>query len=293
MKHNIIPTTIVLCALSVVSFAAEPLPPHLERDGNVRFYVYHLDEFLKIRYAENSRWRENAERQLKKIFRSRGDNEEQPLDHRLIELADHLQDHFGADTVEVISAYRSPVFNKALKETGHNVADKSLHMQGLAMDIHLDEIRESDLRDYLKSLGLGGVGYYGNKLMVHMDFGPVRFWQDGAFSENTEIGVFNQKNPLKIRTDKLNYAPDEIVTFKFSPPLTGKTRAVLEKFQHGKWLAVESWEGQEISGSWKRVIQNKCFPNLTRFGKFRLHFENTGDWQNSNEFYVKKQCAAC
>lgn len=260
---------------------------NLRRDGVVRFYVYHTDEFAEIRYLdEKGQWREDASLKLKGIFRSRGDGEVFSLDKRLVELADHLQDHFAIDTVEVISAYRSPEFNRHLKETGHNVANESFHTKGLAMDIHLDEVDEADLRDYLLSLKLGGVGYYGNKLMVHMDFGPVRAWQDGGFVENTGIGIFNKSSIVSLRTDKLFYRLSELLKLASSGGATGDL--LLQKFHRGKWvtekaaLSVKS----EIELSQSFLKSDRDVGSV--YGKYRLRLEKGGAWQNSNEFYVKK-----
>lgn len=253
----------------------------------MRFYVYHTDEFAEIRYLDESEvWREDVLLQLKTVFRSREDGETFVLDKRLVEFADHLQDHFGIDTVEVISAYRSPEFNRHLKATGHNVANESFHTKGLAMDIHLDEIDEAEVRDYLQYLRLGGVGYYGNKLMVHMDFGPARTWQDGGFVQNTDIGIFNKALSLSLRTDKLFYRLSDVMKLTMSKGLSGKL--ILQKFYRGKWLTAKT--GAPI----KSVFElRESFLKADRdvgsvYGKYRLRYEKDGVWQNSNEFYVKK-----
>lgn len=257
-------------------------------DGTVRVHVYHTDEFAEIRYAREGEWLPDVDEKLRKLFRSRADDKEFVLDRRLIELADHLQDRFGADTVEVISAYRSPEFNESLKESGHNVARESFHMKGQAMDVHLDEIREDALRDYLLSLKLGGVGYYGGKLMVHMDFGPVRSWQDGGFTENTGIGVFNEAEPLKLKTDKLNYELNSRLTLLISKGAAGGGLA-LQKYFRGAWIGVGKADG-ETPGN---VALNAEFLDASGktpspYGKYRFRWTDGERWQNSNEFYVKR-----
>lgn len=148
----------------------------LEHDGTISIYVRHFDESVEVTYLdENGCWIPEIYQKLKYHFRSRGDGKEGDFDKRLVELADHLQDHFETDTVDVISVYRSPDFNQALRNAGRHVARSSYHMRGLAMDVHLPNVPDDELRDYLLSLKLGGVGYYPN-MMVHMDFGPVRSW---------------------------------------------------------------------------------------------------------------------
>lgn len=282
-----------------------PVPAlKLRVDGFLRLYSYHLDEFLEVQYKDPfGAWNVAAYEKIKKTCRSRDEHEKFAVDRRLIELADHLQDHFGADVIEIISCYRSSAFNKKLKTEGHSVASESFHTKGLAMDIHIDEIRESTLRNYLVKLGLGGVGYYGNRLMVHMDFGPVRQWTDGEWRNNTTIGLFNKASAWQLKTDKLFYTSGEDIQVTITGADEGSFPVVfVEKFVRGKWVQVNQL-------TLKRVHPHKRFPSVIRgddllvqtkrilddgteatpFGKYRLRFEHNGDWQNSNEFYIKKQ----
>lgn len=276
----------------------------LPADGRLRFYAYHLDEFIDVRYLDSSgQWDERAYQKIKNFCRSRAEGEDFEIDRRLMELADHLQDHFGADVIEIICCYRSPAFNKKLKAEGHNVANESFHTKGLAMDIHIDEIRESTLRDYLLKLGLGGVGYYGNRLMVHTDFGPVRQWSDGEWRNNTGIGIFNKTSAYHLKTDKLFYNLSEDIQVTMTGADEGPFPKVrVEKFVRGKWLDVADLELKKmhplrplllvIRGDVPLVQKNRVLADgseISAYGKFRLRFERGDDWQNSNEFYIKKQ----
>ncbi|MFH1356944.1 MAG: DUF882 domain-containing protein [bacterium] len=291
-------TFFVLFLLCVTPARATTLP----HDGKLRLYVYHVNEFLEVTYLdENGQWIDSAYEKINYIYRSRGDEQVGNIDKRLIELADHVQDHFNVDTIEVISGYRSPVFNKSLKDTGHNVANESLHTKGLASDIHIDEIKETTLRDYLLGIKQGGVGYYGDKLMVHMDFGPARAWYSGNFRENTEVGLFNEKSSIKIRTSKLYYNLHESQDIVFDGIHEKKKWAphvVLQKFHRGQWVTCSLVEfrlydnRKTLIQSWKkRIVLEPLFKNLQNmspFGKFRWRYEYGNTWQYSNEFYVKK-----
>lgn len=252
----------------------------LPHDGIIRVFNYHLKEFAEIRYLDESgQWIPQARLLLNHILRSRGDGLIAAMDERLIELADHLQDHFLADTVEIISGYRSPSFNHSLKLEGRDVANESFHTQGLAIDIHLDEVLESDLRDYLLSLKLGGVGYYGGLLMVHMDFGPVRTWNGGNYKDNTEIGEFNKASPLLVRTRHLTYALKSPVNFSISGSSHGELTMRIEKFFRGKWQNLRPLDSKEI--------EFQSF-SLKTLGKFRLEIKMGSETQYSNEFYGKR-----
>ncbi|MBF0103790.1 MAG: YcbK family protein [Deltaproteobacteria bacterium] len=280
------------------SFAELTKRHNIPHDGVINLYSYHFNEFLHIKYLdEQGRWIESAYKKINYILRSRKDNQEINMSKPLVELADHLQDHFKADTIEVISAYRSPEFNKALRDAGRNVGEKSYHIKGMAMDIHIDEVRETTLRDYLLSLRMGGVGYYGPELMVHMDLGPVRQWQGGAFKDNTEIGYFS-KGPIKIRTDRLYYRKDAALRISmegFVP--TGGTKLVLQKFYRGHFVKAGDCSfllAQKRAGATGQVGIVTTVRDVTGamtsqspLGRFRLRLQGRGQWQNSNEFYIK------
>jgi uncharacterized protein YcbK (DUF882 family) len=78
---------------------------------------------------------------------------------------------------EIISAFRSKSSNDYLRRTGGGgVSDKSLHMQGKAIDVRLRGVTIERLRDLALELKRGGVGYYPASRFVHLDTGRVRRW---------------------------------------------------------------------------------------------------------------------
>jgi uncharacterized protein YcbK (DUF882 family) len=56
------------------------------------------------------------------------------------------------------------------------VASKSLHMQGMAIDIRIPGRPLAGLRDIALAAQAGGVGYYPASDFVHVDVGRVRRW---------------------------------------------------------------------------------------------------------------------
>src|SRR5690348_6822974 len=92
----------------------------LSHDGFLRLYHSHLDEYLEIQYEKGGRLIPEALDKINYLMRSRDNGEVKAIDPDLIRLMDHLQDHFKADTVEVICGYRRPEYNQKLKDTGHN-----------------------------------------------------------------------------------------------------------------------------------------------------------------------------
>lgn len=63
-----------------------------------------------------------------------------------------------------------------LADASAGVARHSLHMQGMAIDIAIEGICTSKLRDTALALRGGGVGYYPDPGFVHVDVGRVRQW---------------------------------------------------------------------------------------------------------------------
>lgn len=84
---------------------------------------------------------------------------------------------FRAPRVEIVSGFRSPKYNLMLRKKGHQVAKESQHMQGTAVDFRIRGVETEKLREFVRSLRLGGVGYYPHTHFIHADTGKVRYWQ--------------------------------------------------------------------------------------------------------------------
>jgi Bacterial protein of unknown function (DUF882) len=84
---------------------------------------------------------------------------------------------FHAPRVEIVSGFRSPKYNLMLRKKGHQVARESQHMQGTAVDFRIRGVEIETLREFVRSLRLGGVGYYPHTRFIHADTGKVRYWQ--------------------------------------------------------------------------------------------------------------------
>lgn len=248
-------------------------------DGKITFYTYYLKERRLIQYRDGDKILPEGMKAIQELFRSRDSDQTLPIDPRLIDLLDQIEDHFGVRQVEIISGYRSQAFNKELKATGHTVANESFHTRGMAADIHLDEIDEETLKKYALSLGIGGVGYYSSLDMVHVDTGPVRTWGDEA-PRKAWIGEKNDASPMT-----LTVSPTRRIGEKILPSLRvdGASEADLdirvEFFDGGLWKDVAPWTG---GGRPARELP---------FGKFRLKAQAKGHpdaFQYSNEFYFKR-----
>jgi uncharacterized protein YcbK (DUF882 family) len=141
------------------------------------FYHTHTHKRLNIDYAKDDVYDSTA---LKKINRYLGDfrtYEVHPIDPHVLDILWKIQQEMCCDsTYEVISGYRSPRTNKKLRSRSNGVAKRSLHMQGMAIDVRLTGQKTSKVRDCAISLESGGVGYYAKSDFVHIDTGRVRTW---------------------------------------------------------------------------------------------------------------------
>jgi hypothetical protein len=85
--------------------------------------------------------------------------------------------NFRASRIEVVSGYRSPKYNLMLRKKGHQVARESQHTQGTAVDFRVYGVTTEALREFVRGLRLGGVGYYPRTRFIHADTGKVRYWK--------------------------------------------------------------------------------------------------------------------
>lgn len=103
-------------------------------------------------------------------------NQATRMDTRLIDVLSRVAGKFAAHRIEVVSGYRSPKYNLMLRKKGHQVARHSQHMEGHAVDFRIRGIATRQVLHYVRSLHMGGVGFYPHSQFVHSDTGPVRYW---------------------------------------------------------------------------------------------------------------------
>lgn len=157
--------------LAAPALAANPAP------RNLSVFNLHTGERLAATYWEAGAYVKDALAGLAKVLRDHRTGETHDMAPGLFDLVASLQAEFAAQPVQVISGYRSPRTNEALRQSGGGgVAKRSLHMDGLAMDIRMPGVDLARLRDAAWRLQAGGVGYYPGSDFVHVDVGRVRRW---------------------------------------------------------------------------------------------------------------------
>lgn len=138
----------------------------------------HRPDSLSLVYAIGGDFVPQALSSLNYFLRDHYNGEVGVIDPQLFNLLHMVRRELKAERpFQVISGYRSPATNDRLRNTrGGGVAQRSLHMDGKAIDVRLPGVPLADLRDAARGLGLGGVGYYPQEQFVHIDTGRVRHW---------------------------------------------------------------------------------------------------------------------
>ena len=156
--------------------------PALASLGDVRAVTFdnlHTGEKLSITYWEQGSYVPQALAEVNHVLRDFRTGDVHPIAPQLLDLLAVMHGRLETSALfSVISGYRSPATNAMLRgENEHTgVASKSLHMQGMAVDIRVSGHSLANLRDTALNLKVGGVGYYPTSDFVHVDVGRVRRW---------------------------------------------------------------------------------------------------------------------
>lgn len=141
------------------------------------FFNTHTGENVTAVYWCDGAYRSEALAQLNRVLRDHRTGAVRDIDCRLFDLLHTLRADLGTRApFHVISCYRSPRTNAGLRAAGRAVAEKSLHMEGKAMDVRIPGVRLDDLHQAAVARRAGGVGYYLGPSFVHVDVGRVRYW---------------------------------------------------------------------------------------------------------------------
>lgn len=145
--------------------------------STVPFYHAHTGEKLSLEIAAGGYCSAPDSVRINEFLRDFRTGEVHPIDPPLLETLRLLRLEAGSTgTFEVISAYRSPMTNAALRARSNSVARRSLHMYGMAIDVRLSGVSTRGLRNLARRLRRGGVGYYRSSRFIHIDTGRVRNW---------------------------------------------------------------------------------------------------------------------
>lgn len=161
----------------LVAVASTPAWARAAMTRSLAFRHLHTGESLALTYFESGRYDEVALVAINHVLRDFRTGDVYPIRRELLDQLTRIHRVIGSDApFEVISGYRSPATNDMLHRTTSGVATRSLHMDGMAIDVRLADTRTRTLRDAAAKLKLGGVGYYAASDFVHLDIGRPRQW---------------------------------------------------------------------------------------------------------------------
>ena len=167
--------------LAAAAFATPAVASAAMLDGplcrEIALHNLHTGESLKAVFWDAGRYVPDALEAVNHVLRDFRTGDVHTIDPGLLELLGRLSARTESSApFQVISGYRSPRTNSMLHERSSGVANKSLHMQGMAIDIRLPDVQLEHLHKAALSLQGGGVGYYPTSNFVHVDVGRVRQW---------------------------------------------------------------------------------------------------------------------
>lgn len=157
------------------AFAAVP-------EKRIAFRNIHTNDTVDARFFGADGWDHQGLAELNHGLRDWRNNEATTMDPQLMLLLAAIRDKLGVAPqakIDLISGYRSPKTNAALRAAGGEhtgVASKSQHMLGKATDIHMPGVSLENLHLAALSMRGGGVGFYPKDGFVHVDTGRVRTW---------------------------------------------------------------------------------------------------------------------
>ena len=144
-------------------------------------YHVHTKESITVTYMVKGRYVPSAMKKINYLMRDWRRKEAVTIDPKTIDLMWELHADLGSHApIHIICGYRSAKTNAFLKRVGRNVAKKSQHMVGKAIDLYFPDVATKKIRNSALVRKIGGVGYYrssgGPTGFVHIDSGNVRHW---------------------------------------------------------------------------------------------------------------------
>jgi uncharacterized protein YcbK (DUF882 family) len=144
-----------------------------------RLYLHnlHTGDTVRAVYWENGAYVQGALAEARHALRDWRNGDQHAMDPGLFDIFHRLSTRLEINRpFQIISGYRSPATNAALRARSSGVASRSLHMDGQAADIRVEGVDLRRLRAAALDLGRGGVGFYPVSNFVHVDTGRVRQW---------------------------------------------------------------------------------------------------------------------
>ncbi len=183
--RNALASTAIVASLAAGAWMMQGAPAFSGGETRtISLYHIHTKESLTVTYMVNGRYVPSAMKKINYLMRDWRRNEVVTIDPKTIDLVWELHADLGSKApVHIVCGYRSASTNGALKRMGRNVARKSQHIAGKAIDIYFPDVSTLKMRNSALVRQVGGVGYYrgsaGPTGFLHVDTGRVRHWGPG------------------------------------------------------------------------------------------------------------------
>jgi uncharacterized protein YcbK (DUF882 family) len=165
-------------AATFAACAAFAMPTRAAGARSLALVHTHTHETLEITYAVGGQAVPSAMTTVNRFLRDHYTGAIGEIDPSVLDQLHRVRLVLGStQPFEVISGYRAAATNAHLRASrGGGVAQRSLHMEGRAIDVRLRGTALPELRDAALQMRAGGVGYYAREGFVHLDSGRVRHW---------------------------------------------------------------------------------------------------------------------
>jgi len=212
------PSSLLIASLLIISSPCLGTPPpdtsrfFLSGDCKISIRNDHSGREADVNLIDaDGRLNKNALIEIDTVFGLPASRKGEHISLRLLFLLDYFSDKVApGKTIHLISGYRSPAYNKKLKNSGGNVARTSTHMDGMAIDFYLEGIDGKALWEAIRRENCCGVGHYGGA-SVHLDSGRPRFWEAATSKVGTRESEFNRT--LYLSTEYDRYKQGEKIRF--------------------------------------------------------------------------------
>jgi len=200
----------------------------------------------RFRFAGRYRRRDGryilrALRRINRVFDANHGRSEERVSLRLIEVLAFVQSKLEGGWLVISSGYRSPEYNKKLRDRGGTVAKASLHQFSMAADLKIEGVETKAAWRFARKHKVGGAGYY-NSPWMHLDVGPVRFWTQGTANVRKGKSEHNKRVILVPQYD--HYLAGERMQLRFARmtafPIGVEPSFTLQRSSDGRWHPVKS-----------------------------------------------------
>ena len=183
-RHILALAAAAAAAPGLAAAQADPIGDLLDRalaEREVRrlsLFNLHTSEKIDAVYWENGRYVPDALEAINLVLRDFRTGEVWPIDVRLIDAVSAVAARVeNPRPFQIVSGFRSSKTNAMLRGKSKQVAENSVHTEGEAIDLYLDDTPLPRLHAAAVSLSVGGVGLYPVTGFLHMDVAKVRYWQ--------------------------------------------------------------------------------------------------------------------